>query len=117
MKTRRDFIKVALAACGGALVAGCGSGSNGMDMAGGGDCLANGTNILIAGNHGHVLSVSKADVAAAADKTYDITGQAGHTHNVTVAAADFAKLTANSSVQVTSTTASGHTHTVTITCA
>ncbi len=116
MKTRRDFLKITFATAGGVLIAACGSGANPADMSSPPDCQANGTNPMIAGNHGHVLNVSKADVTAAADKTYDISGTAGHAHNVTVTAADFAKLKLNQSVQVTSTSTNAHTHTVTITC-
>ena len=81
---------------------------------GGGDAGMSLT-VTIASNHGHVANVTMADVTAAADKTYDIQGSAGHTHSVTVTAADFATLTNTGSVTITSTTAVGHSHAVTIT--
>jgi hypothetical protein len=83
----------------------------------GANCTANGTTVAINGNHGHILTVSKADVAAAASKTYDISGGAGHSHSVTVTAAMFAQLAANTAVAVTSTSDGSHTHSVSISCA
>jgi hypothetical protein len=77
----------------------------------------NGTSVNIAGNHGHVLMVSKAEVTAAADKTYDITGTAAHSHSVTVTAANFATLASNQSVSLTSTSGGNHTHSILVMCA
>jgi hypothetical protein len=82
----------------------------------GGNCLANGTIATIAGNHGHVIIVSHADIVAAVDKTYDITGTAGHSHSVTITAADFTNLTANQGIVELSTT-TGHNHSITVNCA
>jgi hypothetical protein len=83
----------------------------------GADCLANGTSTNIAANHGHTLTVSKADVANAVDKTYAIKGSASHNHDVTITAANFTSLKSNNSIQVSSTTDNGHTHNVTVSCA
>src|SRR5437868_2050294 len=107
--TRRDFLKFGLS---GLALAGCG-GSDPM-VTPAGNCLQNGTGVTIQSNHGHVLAVSKAEVAAAADKTYDITGTAGHSHTVTVTAANFAALARNEAVTVISSV-TVHTHTVNIT--
>jgi len=41
-----------------------------------GNCAQNGTNISIDNNHGHVLTVSAADVNAGVSKTYNIQGSA-----------------------------------------
>jgi hypothetical protein len=139
--TRKQFLetvgKVAAGAAGLALVsaAGCGDDDGGdgtvtpdADTGGAPDadpnapdasppsCLDNGTTVTISANHGHTLTVSKADVTAGVDKTYDITGGALHSHSVTVTGAQFAMLAANTTVMVTSTVA-GHTHSVTIACA
>jgi hypothetical protein len=81
-----------------------------------GNCLANGTSDVIGGNHGHELTVAKADVAAGVDKTYDITGTALHSHAVTITAAMFAQLQANFGVMTVSTIGAGHTHNITVTC-
>ena len=79
-------------------------------------CSMNGTVVTIAGNHGHVLVVSKADVAAGIDKTYNIQGVALHDHTVTVTAAQFAMLAANTSISTVSSP-TVHTHGITVTCA
>jgi len=68
-------------------------------------------------NHGHSLVVSAADIAAAADKTYDIMGSSVHTHSVTLTAAHFASLAAGTMVMTVSTTGSAHTHSITVRCA
>ena len=81
------------------------------------DCGQNGTNSVIAANHGHTLTVSADDVNAGVEKTYDIQGGSAHAHQVTVTVADFAELQQNRSVTATSTSGSGHTHNVTINCA
>ena len=80
------------------------------------NCLDNGTTIAISSNHGHALVVSKEDIAAGVEKIYDITGGAGHSHSVTISAAQFAELAGNTSIEVVSTSA-GHTHTCTVSCA
>jgi len=71
----------------------------------------------IASNHGHVLTVTTADAAAAVDKTYDIMGTASHTHSVTITAAMFATLETGAVITTTSTTTSGHSHGITVMCA
>ena len=69
---------------------------------------------LITGNHGHYAYVSEQDVAAGVQKTYDIMGSSGHSHQITVTAANFTALQTNTSVTVTSGTGAGHTHDVTL---
>ncbi|WP_420583180.1 hypothetical protein [Reichenbachiella sp.] len=92
-----------------------------MDMDMDGDssknCLENGTSVSIGSNHGHSLTVSKADVDAGTAKTYDITGSSGHSHSVTVSSTNFTSLKDNSSVNIDSTTGDGHTHSITVSCA
>ena len=73
-------------------------------------------NATIGSNHGHTLVVPEADVLAAADVTYDISGTSGHTHSVTIGGADFAVLAAGGSLTLESTDGSSHTHSVTVTC-
>lgn len=128
--TRADFFKMIIAfftlAGLSRWVAACSGGSNDTDNDGGGggtipqgDCLNAGTHVNISGNHGHELFVSKADVSAGTEKTYDITGVSGHSHSVTVTAANFTSLASNMQITVTSTPAdgAGHTHNVTVSCA
>jgi hypothetical protein len=78
-------------------------------------CLDDGGVVAIGGNHGHALTVSVADIEAAVDKTYDIQGDSGHNHTVTLTAAHFAMLADGTSIQVTSSNA-GHIHSVTVSC-
>jgi hypothetical protein len=74
--------------------------------------------VTITANHGHVLIVSKADVMAGVDKTYDIMGTALHTHSVTITAAMFATLAANTAGGVmTTSSVTLHSHPITVVCA
>lgn len=70
----------------------------------------------VATNHGHVMSVSTADLMAGAAKTYDIQGSSAHHHTVALTAQNFADLEAGKVVVVTSSTDAGHSHDVTVTC-
>ena len=86
-----------------------------------GNCLENGTIDVIGTNHNppHNLTVSKADVAAGTEKTYQLSpGDVdNHTHNLTITTAQFATLATNVSISADSTSASGHAHKVTVSCA
>ncbi|HEY4244589.1 MAG TPA: hypothetical protein VGM88_32470 [Kofleriaceae bacterium] len=81
------------------------------------NCEMNGTTDVIAANHGHVLTVSKEDVTAGADKTYDIMGTATHTHSVEITAAMFTMLQGNMTIMTTSSTTAQHSHMITVSCA
>jgi hypothetical protein len=63
--------------------------------------------------------VTATDVAAGADKTYDIMGTSGHTHSVMITGAQFQSLQSNGngSIMVTSSSAAGHTHDILVLCA
>jgi hypothetical protein len=63
----------------------------------------------VGSNHGHVLTVSLADVNAGVAKTYDLTGTAGHAHAVTLDAAVFSRLRAGEIVRLPSSR-DGHLH-------
>lgn len=78
-------------------------------------CLEHGTSALIFNNHGHVIMVSKEDVAAGATRTYDI-GGGDHSHTVTITAALFARLASDQPVMVTSSVDLGHSHDISIRC-
>jgi len=69
-----------------------------------------------AGNHGHVLSISAADLNSAVDITNDIAGSAGHSHDVTFTAAMLASLEAGNMVNATSTTTLAHNHAISELC-
>lgn len=109
---RRELLGVL---AGGAWLAACGGDGGTADA--NTNCSANGTTVRISANHGHVLVVSKDDVAAGVDQTYDIMGTAAHTHSVTITAAQFATLQTNQSIMTTSTVASSHSHSIVVMCA
>ncbi|MEE8408278.1 MAG: hypothetical protein V3T05_01610 [Myxococcota bacterium] len=118
--TRRGFLRRSLAVSGtgvalGLLTARCGGDDDGSQS--GGNCSGNGTTVAIGLNHGHALVVTKGDVSAGVDKTYDIQATATHAHDVTITAADFAKLAGNEGIEVTSTSTPGHSHTIVVNCA
>jgi hypothetical protein len=101
--TRKTFL-LRLAG-GGWILTGCGGG--GSDPA---PPAASGCNASIAGNHGHTLAISAADLNSLVDMTYDIRGAADHTHSVTFTAAMLASLKAGNSVNATTTTTLAHSH-------
>jgi len=70
----------------------------------------------IVGNHGHALSIARADLDSPTDKVYSIMGMAAHDHTVTLTPAMLATLKSGMAVTVTSSDGAGHTHEVTITC-
>ncbi|APR77672.1 Hypothetical protein A7982_03019 [Minicystis rosea] len=67
-------------------------------------------------NHGHVLEVKPADVAAGVEKTYDLTGSAGHAHAVTLTADDFKAIRGGRILRKPSTR-DGHLHRLYVRCA
>ena len=82
------------------------------------DCLANGANATaISSNHGHILTLSKADINAAVDKTYSIQGSSGHNHTILVTAANFSTLRVDKTLVVESSRDNSHRHNVTVSCA
>lgn len=95
-----------------------GSGDAGTTDAGGAQtsCTENGTTTQISANHGHTLTVSREDVVAGVEKSYNIQGSASHPHSVTLSAADFGQLTNNQSITVESSF-DGHSHSVSVQCA
>jgi hypothetical protein len=80
-------------------------------------CVTTGTSVTIGTNHGHVLTVSKEDVATGLEKTYSIQGGSAHDHEVTLTVSDFTQLQAGNQVVKQSTTGDLHVHSVIVTCA
>ena len=117
--TRKEFLSSVVTTVAGAagalLLTACGGGDSGSDAAPP-NCAMNGTTTNIVGNHGHTLTVSKADIAAGASKMYDITGTADHTHHVTIGMSSFGMLMNNMTVMTMSTTDAGHQHSISISC-
>lgn len=71
----------------------------------------------ISANHGHALTIARADLDSATDKVYSIMGSATHDHTVTLTPAMLATLKAGTQVVVTSSTGASHNHDVTVSCA
>ncbi|MCO4745856.1 MAG: hypothetical protein KC912_13765 [Proteobacteria bacterium] len=85
---------------------------SGTDTNDGGSCNTAGDGTGDSNSHGHVITVSAADLATGTGGTYTSTGD--HTHDVTLTAQDMTDLLANCTVTVSST-AGGHEHTWVIT--
>jgi hypothetical protein len=62
--------------------------------------------VKIGGKDDHELIVTAADMAAKADKTYDIQGIAVHTHTVRITTADFERLARGEQLSITTSAAS-----------
>lgn len=115
---RSVFLVLALVACGGT--------TPGADGAAGSTCTTMGAAVDILDNHrtsggDHTLVVSAGDVVAGVDRTYDIRGDnTGHTHTVTITAADFALLQQGTPVTLVSSdngsAGASHTHTIELSC-
>lgn len=82
-----------------------------------GRCATNGTTVTIGDNHGHVMTVSKEDVAAAVAKTYHIQGTSDHDHTVDLSASDFLQLQQDHAIMTTSSYDAGHDHSIMVACA
>jgi len=120
--TRKEFLR----SLGGSTVVllfqACGGGGGGYGAgapAPASSCGSSGTQI--SGNHGHSLTIARADLDSMTDKVYSIMGTALHDHTVTLSVAQLVKLKAGQSVTVTSsvTDAPGfgsHSHDVTVSC-
>ncbi len=61
-------------------------------------------------NHGHVFAITIPEIDAAADKTYDISGNSGHKHEVVVTKANFLELQQAKILRLASTSTGGHLH-------
>ena len=109
--TRKEFLTLVI----GGVAAACGGSSAGPS----GNCEQNGTAAAISQNTGHVLTVTKDDVIAGVEKTYDIRGtDTTHTHQVTITAADFQNLQKNlQAMEISTPGGTGpHTHQITVSC-
>ena len=85
-------------------------GGNGGGGGGGGNGSVTGT---ISGNHGHVATITAAQLTAGNAVALDITGSANHSHSVSLSAQDILDVAARKTVAKQSTTDSSHDHTVT----
>lgn len=118
--TRKEFLGsvlkgTALTVVAVGVVTGCGGDDGGGDVIDGppGACTLRS---VIASNHGHVFTVTQAEVDAGTERTYDIEGTGGHTHSVTITASQFATIASGGTVNTVSTSGSSHTHDITVNC-
>ena len=100
------------------LIQACGGGGSDTPAAAGPGAgpVSMGCTDMIAANHGHVLTITAADLDSATDKVYDIQGSAAHSHGVTLTVANLRALKAGNLVNVVSSTTSAHEHGVSIQC-
>ncbi len=73
----------------------------------------NDVNGVISANHGHVATITRAQLTAGGNLNLDIQGTASHTHTVSITQAEMASIAAGQRVSKTSTNNSGHMHDVT----
>jgi hypothetical protein len=114
--TRKQFLLGSAGVLSFAALGGCGDPADDDGDGGGtgGSCGA--VQATIATNHGHMLEVPAADVAAGEAMTYELTTGNGHTHQVTVSVVNMERLANGESVDLLSTTDGGHQHGVTVVC-
>ena len=67
----------------------------------------------VSANHGHVATVTGAQITSAGALSLNIMGQATHPHTVSLSASQVQTIGARQRVSVTSTTDDAHSHTVT----
>lgn len=72
-----------------------------------------GVSATISGNHGHVATLTGTQVSDAVALALDITGTSGHSHTVTLTAADMVAIKAGTQVSKTSSIGDSHDHAVT----
>jgi hypothetical protein len=115
--TRKEFLQSVLGVgVGAAVLAACGDdGGSTEPTADAGPHVCTTPTNMIGSNHGHKLTVTFDDVDGASAKTYDITGTADHSHDLTITAAQFAQIMDGQTLTIT-TKNGPHTHRVTVKC-
>ncbi len=95
-------------------VTGCGSDSGSPTTPStGGDGGNGGVDGTVSANHGHIATVTDAQVDAGNDVSLDIRGNADHTHTVNLTGAELTQIDNGEQVAVTTTNTQAHTHRVT----
>jgi hypothetical protein len=92
-------------------VAGCGDDDNGSPTSP--SPTSQGSTGVVANNHGHVASVSGAEVSAGRGVTLDLRGTADHTHSLELTNDDVVRLQTRLRVERDSSANNNHTHRVT----
>jgi hypothetical protein len=68
---------------------------------------------VVSDNHGHVATITAAQITAAGAVSLDIRGTADHTHTVVLSAGEVQQIGAGAKMAKSSSTTSSHDHTVT----
>jgi hypothetical protein len=120
---RREFtLAAAMAALSGVAItiSACGGGSSSPTSpstpppTGGGGGSASGDKTgVVSANHGHVATITAAQLTAAGAVSLDIRGSADHPHTVSLSATEITSISGGQRVSKLSTTDSSHDHTVT----
>ena len=113
--TRREFtLEAALAMLSGVVitVSGCG-GSTSLRSPMAPSPIDGAVSGSISANHGHSVTITRAQMTAGGDLTFDIRGSADHAHTVTLSQSQLLNIAAGQRVSVESTSEQAHTHTVT----
>jgi hypothetical protein len=115
--SRREFtLESALAMLAGVVItiSGCSSDSPSSPTPGGGGGSTSGdVSGVVSANHGHIATVTAAEITAAGALNLNIMGNATHPHTVSLSASQVQQIGARQRVAVTSTNNDGHDHTVT----
>jgi hypothetical protein len=110
--SRRDFsLKAALALLAGVVITIDGCGSNPAAPT----PPVNDVPGTISNNHGHIATITSADITAGNAISLNIQGQASHPHTVDITQAELHTLKSRQAVAKDSTNNNGHMHTVTFT--
>ena len=116
--TRKGFVGALTGGTVLLLLKGCGGGGSDGAYGGGTVLVCGASGIAIAGNHGHVLAIRRAELDSLTDKSYTITGSSDHAHTVVFTPLQLQQLKLGAVVQVTSTSGASaaypaHMHAVT----
>jgi len=79
----------------------------------GGGTTSGDVNGVVSANHGHIATITAAQITAAGALSLNIMGNATHNHVVSLTATQLQQIGSKQQVAVVSTTDSGHDHTVT----
>ena len=115
--SRREFtLEWALAMLAGAAItiSGCGSDhSTAPTSTAGGGTSSGDVSGVVSANHGHIATVTAAQITTGGALSLNIMGNATHPHTVSLSGTQLQQIGARQQVAVISTTDSGHDHTVT----
>ena len=114
MSNRKEFILQFVGGGLGLMLGGCGGGGDSASPAtpAGAGCAA----FDFSANHGHVLSLTPADLDATTARTFEVQGTAPHSHQVTLTPAQLAALKAGQAVAITTTVDATHSHAMSGAC-